>query len=112
MSEGRSDGVQVKESPVAVPVGAVRGQSLLQTSDENILVKVSTVLRFLESPFWRTMVQPLSQPEYLRVKGLPSSTSKALLRNWGAAITAEAIAARVTKEYFILKVLLSKRVVG
>lgn len=58
-------------------------------------------------------MQPPSQPENLISKGLPSSTSKALLRRAGLAMTAVARAARATNEYFILKVggVLKKRVV-
>lgn len=49
-----------------------------------------------------TMVHPLSQPLNLRVKGLPSVTSYALLRNAGFAATAATRAERKAREYFMV----------
>jgi len=83
-SVGRSEGVQVKEPSLAVAV------------------KVSTSLRSVDLPFWRTMVQPSSQPSNLISKGVPMTTSQPELRNW-AAEAALARVAMVATEYFILK---------
>lgn len=68
-------------------------------------VRVWTALRLVLTPFWMTMVQPDSQPLYLRVKGSPSVTSNLLLRNLGAWAEARATRAeRAAKAYFMLAV--------
>jgi len=62
-----------------------------------------TSFRLVFGPFWRTILQPESQPENLRVKGWPSWGWNKLLRNTGWARAAAATAERAATEYFILK---------
>lgn len=70
----------------------------------DLQLRVLTSLRLVDSPFWRMMVQLDSQPSNFSWKALPSSTSKAVLRNLGWAATAVARAETATREYFMLSV--------
>ena len=100
--------VTVAEVPEASAVRQMLGLEMVAKEVANaqcgyLLVKVLMSLSFLGPLLdWRTIVHLESQSEKVSSKGLPSSTLKEELVNWGlaAAIVARA---RAAKEYFILK---------